>query len=106
MTPSEQHSRYSPWFVCCSSGAIAGGVLGGLTAIAIIAGIIVYCYISKKKKKKEEEEMDEGFEFNISKCKTAMIYKKGPKTINTPFKQLTPSSLAYLFLSVNIYVYL
>lgn len=55
-------SRFS-----CSAGAIAGGVIGALTAIAIVAGIIGYCYISKKKKKKEEEEMDEGFDFNMSK---------------------------------------
>ncbi|XP_048747266.2 uncharacterized protein LOC125659586 isoform X2 [Ostrea edulis] len=54
---------------CCkktNAGAIAGGVIGALTAIAIVAGIIGYCYISKKKKKKEEEEMDEGFDFNMS----------------------------------------
>lgn len=54
------------WFVCFSSGAIAGGVIGALLAIAIVAGIIVYCHMSKKKKKKEEEEIDDGFEFNIS----------------------------------------
>ncbi|XP_022289569.2 uncharacterized protein LOC111101390 isoform X1 [Crassostrea virginica] len=66
---------------CCvkiNSGAIAGGVLGGLTAIAIIAGIIVYCYISKKKKKKEEEEMDEGFEFNINPNQAYMGYGLPP----------------------------
>lgn len=54
---------------CCTkinSGAIAGGVIGALLAIAIVAGIIVYCHMSKKKKKKEEEEIDDGFEFNIS----------------------------------------
>ncbi|XP_062573572.1 uncharacterized protein LOC134235450 isoform X2 [Saccostrea cucullata] len=54
---------------CCkktNAGAIAGGVIGALTAIAVIVGIIVYCHISKKKKKKEEEEIDEGFDFNMS----------------------------------------
>lgn len=55
---------------CCNkinSGAIAGGVIGALLAIAIVAGVIVYCYMSKKKKKKkEEEEIEDGFEFNIN----------------------------------------